>query len=66
MNERKQYKVHLRFQHPAWDEVNGYDYFVQALSKAQAVKFARSKAYADGHTIGKRVYFTASEPGEVE
>ena len=61
----KNYDVTVRFQYPAWDEVNGIVYpEIYARNKAEAIKFARRDAYNDGHvgTGGKgRVTFTATE-----
>lgn len=53
-----EYSVLMTFQHPAWDERNGYTYTTFATSKAQAVRNARRMAEAEGHT-GVR-YFTAT------
>jgi hypothetical protein len=49
MNNTKTYKVTLRFQFPAWDEVNGLEYEVEARSKSEAIKIARREAEADGN-----------------
>lgn len=58
------YTVTLRFQSPAWDEVRGIDYYVNAATKAEAIAIARRRANNDGHTpsTGKgRAVFTAKE-----
>lgn len=58
----KLFNVVLRFEHPAWDEVNGLEYpNVSARSKSEANKIARAQAYDDGHTVGRRAWFTATE-----
>lgn len=58
----KLFNVVLRFKHPAWDEVNGLEYRnVSARSKSEANKIARDRAYDDGHTVGRRAWFTATE-----
>jgi hypothetical protein len=44
------YRVTLSFQFPAWDEVNGIPFYVEAGSKAEAVERARREARRDGHT----------------
>lgn len=58
------FNVTLRFQFPAWDEVNGITYYdISARTKAEAIKIARREAYNDGHvgTGGKgRVSFSAT------
>ncbi|SDF84294.1 hypothetical protein [Thalassobaculum litoreum] len=43
------YIVTLRFEHPAWDEINGIPYEIDAESKRDAIKSARRKAERDGH-----------------
>ena len=52
-----EFRVTLTFQFPAWDEKNGIVYFINAKSKADAVKYARADAKRDGHigpgTTGK-------------
>lgn len=50
--EFKNYTVTLRFQFPAWDEVDGIPYEEQARSKADAIKYARRQAERDGHLCG--------------
>lgn len=58
------YTVTIRFQHPAWDEVNGIAYTdISARSKSEAIAIVRNKARNDGHTgTGKGRYtFTAEE-----
>jgi len=58
----KSYRVTLRFQHPAWDEVDGVVFSVNATSKAEAIRIARRDAYNAGHTSGGgRMSFTAVE-----
>ncbi|KVT01113.1 hypothetical protein [Burkholderia ubonensis] len=58
----KTYNVHMTFEFPAWDEVDGYWYDgIAARSKSEANKKARDRADADGHTVGKRVWFKATE-----
>ncbi|NIF40195.1 hypothetical protein F3J14_04605 [Burkholderia sp. Tr-862] len=58
----KRYNVHMTFEFPAWDEVNGYWYDdVVARSKSEANKRARSLADDDGHTCARRVWFKAHE-----
>lgn len=41
--------VTLRFQFPAWDEVDGITYEIGAPSKAKAIEYARQDARRDGH-----------------
>ncbi len=57
------WNVVLRFQYPAWDEVDGITYRdIQAKSKSEAIAYARKMASNDGHTIGGgkgRYWFTA-------
>lgn len=57
------YTVTLRFQYPAWDEKDGIVYEIEARTKAEAIRYARSQARNDGHTqTGKGRYtFTAEE-----
>ena len=43
------YLVTLRYQHPAWDEVDGLTYRVTADSKTTAIRSARRQAEADGN-----------------
>ena len=62
----KTYTVTIRFQSPAWDEVNGIPYTgIEATSKSAAIKQVRRLAWDDGHTAlatGKgRITFTATE-----
>lgn len=62
--EQKTFKVLLRFQHPAWDEVDGIAYpDIGADTKAAASAQARRMAEIDGHLSGGkgRVTFTAIE-----
>lgn len=44
------FQVTLRFQFPAWDEVDGITYEIEANSKAEAIDRARREARRDGHT----------------
>ena len=59
------FNVTIRFQYPAWDELNGITYYdISARSKSEAIKEVRRQAYNDGHvgTGGKgRVTFSAEE-----
>jgi hypothetical protein len=62
----KNYTVTIRFQFPAWDEVDGIPYTnIEAPSKSEAIKQVRRTAWDDGHTAmakGKgRITFTATE-----
>lgn len=60
----KSWCVTMKFQHPAWDEVDGIKYTgIIATSKSGANKIARKRAENDGHTgAGKGLYtFTAVE-----
>ena len=60
----KTFDVVMRFEYPAWDEVDGLVYpGIHANSKAQANQFARKQAKRDGHAIGGRgrYTFTATE-----
>jgi hypothetical protein len=59
-----EFEVTLRFQFPAWDEKQGIPFFVNATSKATAIKEARRQAERDGHTPGAckgRATFSAKE-----
>lgn len=61
--EKQLFNVVLRFEYPAWDEVNGISYHdIPADSKAQANAWARGLADRDGHLCGGkgRVTFTAT------
>ena len=56
------FTVTMRFQHPAWDEVDGIVYEdVLARTKSEAIAQARTLAFRDGHaTSGRgRYWFTA-------
>lgn len=60
----KTFDVVMRFEHPAWDEMDGISYpGIQATGKADANKQARSVAERDGHASGGRgrYTFTATE-----
>lgn len=51
----KEYDVHLTFQYPAWDEVDGIWYKdISAQSKKDAIKQVRRMAADDGHAVGGR------------
>lgn len=57
------YDVVMRFQYPAWDEVDGIPYpGISARSKSEAIETARGYAQRDGHAIGGkgRYWFTAT------
>ncbi|WP_153785274.1 hypothetical protein [Pseudomonas sp. EMN2] len=61
--EKQLFNVVLRFEYPAWDEVEGIRYpDILADSKAQANAWARALADRDGHLCGGkgRVTFTAT------
>jgi hypothetical protein len=60
------FKITLTFQFPAWDEVDGYDYFFSAKNKTDAIKKARRQAEHDGHAISGRgkYWFKAVETDE--
>lgn len=45
----KDFIVTLRFRFPAWDEKAGMVFEVRALTKAQAIRFAKAQAERDGH-----------------
>lgn len=52
MNQTKAtavFTVTVKKQFPAWDEVNGIVYCVDARNKAEATKDVRRKAVNDGH-----------------
>lgn len=58
------YMVTLRFQFPAWDEVDGIVYTdISARSKSDAIRIARESVRNDGHTGGGkgRYWFIAEE-----
>lgn len=63
---RKNFKVTMTFQFPAWDEVNGIEYLMTGNTKADAVKSARRQAENDGHAVGGRgkYWFRAVETDE--
>lgn len=47
---RKTYIVTIRFQYPAWDEVDGIEYAgILAASKSEAIAKVRKMARHDGH-----------------
>lgn len=59
--------VRLRFQYPAWDEVDGILYTgIEAPNKSAANRIARLNAHKDGHLCGGqgRVTFTSTESQE--
>ena len=60
------YDVTLRFQYPAWDELNGVVFpRIAARSKAEAISLARTKARNEGHSgTGKGRYTFTAEPSE--
>ncbi|PBV09266.1 hypothetical protein CJU35_05275 [Pseudomonas aeruginosa] len=63
-SKRKSFDVTMRFQYPAWDEVDGIVYrSIEADSKSEANAMARRMADQDGHLAGGkgRVTFSASE-----
>ena len=41
--------VTLRFRFPAWNNKAGIVFQVRALTKAQAIRFAKAQAERDGH-----------------
>ncbi|MFZ5533412.1 MAG: hypothetical protein ACOY5H_07795 [Pseudomonadota bacterium] len=60
----KSYTVTVRFQYPAWDEVDGIEYKgIDACSKSEANAIVRKLAADDGHlgSLKGRVTFTATE-----
>jgi|SRR5690606_35547359 len=60
----KDYTVTVRFQYPAWDEVDGIEYTgIVARSKSEANAKVRKLAADDGHlgSLKGRVTFTATE-----
>jgi hypothetical protein len=57
------YKVHVRFKHPAWDERDGYCVYVESRSKSDAIKSARRQMRDAGH--GGVKYFTATKTEEI-
>ncbi|CAG9170041.1 hypothetical protein [Cupriavidus pinatubonensis] len=58
----KVFNVLVRFKHPAWDEKDGLEYpDIRARSKSDANKIVRCRAHDDGHTVGRRAWFTATE-----
>lgn len=60
----KTWNVRMRFQYPAWDEMDGLCYSeIRATSKSGANAAARRRASVDGHLSGGkgRVTFTAVE-----
>ncbi len=63
MTSATRYDVRLTFQYPAWDEVDGIVFTVDADCKAKAVKYARYEADRAGHLCGGkgRVSFKATE-----
>lgn len=63
-SKAKTFNVLLRFQYPAWDEVDGIEFSgIFARSKSEANKIARKMAANDGHlgSMKGRVTFTATE-----
>ncbi|CAN7780172.1 hypothetical protein LJR296_007946 [Cupriavidus necator] len=58
----KPFNVLVKFEHPAWDEAGGIEYTgITARSKSEANKIVRRLAHDDGHTVGRRAWFTATE-----
>ncbi len=60
----RMWSVTMRFQYPAWDEIDGIVYRdIRAESKAEANAMARRMAGDDGHLQGGkgRVTFSAAE-----
>lgn len=58
----KTYDVLMTFAAPAWDERDGIMYRdIRASSKREANERARRKAYNDGHSVGVKVSFKATE-----
>jgi len=59
------YTVTLRFQYPAWDEMDGIEFEeIRASTKKDAIAIAKRRAERDGHldTAGKgRASFKAIE-----
>jgi hypothetical protein len=47
----KLYEVVLKYQFPAWDEVSGISFEVEAGSKQEAIKSARRIANDEGHIM---------------
>ena len=60
----QEYRVLMTFKHPAWDEKNGYVYYVNATSKSEACKRARSQADYDGHSGVRYFKAAATQQGE--
>lgn len=42
------YKVTVTVQHPAWNERDGFTFYVEASTKAEAIKAARRENQRDG------------------
>lgn len=62
MQEYRDYTVTLRFQFPAWDEMDGIPFHLSARNKSEAVRQTRKLAARDGHTPARgkgRATFTA-------
>lgn len=58
----KIFNVLVTLEHPAWDEIAGLEYpDIRARCKSEANKIVRRKAHDDGHTVGRRAWFTATE-----
>lgn len=49
------FTVTLRFQFPAWNEMQGITYEVRAKTKSDAIRFAKVLAERDGHIGGHAV-----------
>ena len=61
MAEYKTYTVHARKKFPAWNESDGWDFVLEARTKAEATKEARKLMSDYGHTMDGPVYYTATE-----
>jgi hypothetical protein len=61
------YTVRQTFQYPAWNEVNGIPYTVEASSKSEAIRKARREAERCGHDgtqKGRRTFKVIAEVAE--
>ena len=57
----------LRYQHPAWDEVDGIVFEnVPGHSKSEAVRAARQRASNAGHLIGRGMHWFTATAGKGE
>ncbi len=60
----KSWTVTMRFEHPAWDEVDGIEYRnIPARNRSEANRAAARQAESDGHAVSGRgrYWFTAAE-----